>query len=197
MRSKLTRIAVLAIATCLFLKGSAYAVTIKGTSVVKGTDVSIGGSFSFDGSTLDIAALTTYSGTVTFPTRPSLSGAFHGQEVNEYSSGTTPCTFTGVFGESESGVNLSLVASVAASDGTFGSAFFIGTTGTGCESLTTGAFTVTETDAMFAGLGGFKNATGSVTSTTVGFTLGPAVKTGAFGFFQWGKAKQKVTVNLP
>jgi hypothetical protein len=198
MPSKLKRIAVLAFSAGLFLAGSVHAMTtLKGAATTKGTAVTIGGSLSFDGSTLHVAVLSTYAGTVTFPTKPSLSGAFHGQEVSEYSTGVTPCTFTGVFGEGESGVNLNLVGSMAASDGSFGSAFFVGNTGTGCLSPTTGAFTITETDTMYAGLGSFKNATGNIAYTTTGFTLGPPVAAGAFGFFQWGKSKQKITVLLP
>jgi hypothetical protein len=191
MRPKAVKLAATAFVANLFLVVGAFAFT--GTVVNKGTAVSLGGSISFDGSTVDEATLVTYQGTVLFPTRPDLSGAFHGQGVAEFSIGTTPCSFTGVFGENENGVNLSLVGSMYATDGPFGTAFFTGTTATGCISAT-GAFQYTETDTLVAGLGAVKGATGHLTYTDTGFTLGPPVAKGAYGFFQWGKAKGTMTI---
>jgi hypothetical protein len=76
--------------------------------------VSIGGSFSFDGSTTSIAALNTFAGSIECEHKHSFSGDFHGQGVNECSTGTTPCKFTGIFGESENGFDTKLVGIVYA-----------------------------------------------------------------------------------
>ena len=117
--------------------------------------------------------------------------------VSELSVGSTPCTFTGVFGEAESGVNTSLVGAICAQDGLLGSLFYSGTSANGCFSPTTGAFISTQSNVIFAGTGVFKGATGSGSYTLKGFTLGPPPATGAFGFFQWSRASGKITVTLP
>src|SRR5579863_6812002 len=149
------KLAVTAVIANFFLVASGFAFT--GSVVNRGTAVSQGGSISFDGRSVDEAALLTYSGTVVFPTKPSLSGAFHGQGVTEYSIGVTPCSFTGPFGEAETGVNLSLVGSMFATDGAFGTGFFTGATATGCIAAN-GTFQYTETDNLVAGLGALKGA---------------------------------------
>ncbi|MGZ6212076.1 MAG: hypothetical protein ACXWNU_06600, partial [Candidatus Binataceae bacterium] len=146
MLSKSTSIAVLTLSAGLFLATVAQAKTVNCTFATTGTDVSIGGSLSFDGSMSSIATLTTYAGDTRCKHKRSLGGDFHGQGVNEYSTGTTACTFTGVFGESESGVDITLVGAAYASDGQNGSTFYSGTSGSGCLSPTTGAFSGTETD---------------------------------------------------
>ena len=156
-----------------------------------------GGLVSFDGSSTSFEALITCSTNSIFPTNPILGGASDIQGVTELSVGSTRCTFTGVFGEAETGVNTSLVGAVYAQDGLLGSLFYSGTSGNGCFSLTTGAFTFTESNVIFAGTGVFKGATGSGSFTLKGFTLGPPPATGAFGFFQWARGNGKITVTLP
>ena len=195
MISRLTGIAIVAISLGA-LAPTADAGTFKGTFHARSTAVSIG-SVSFDGSSVWTAALGTGSGASVFPTNPSLGGAYSFQGVNEVSTGATPCNFTGVFGEAESGVNIDLVGSVTASNGPLGSTFYAGTSGTGCLSFATGAFTFTETDALFAGTGVYKGATGHATFTEVGFDLGPPAATGSFGFFDWARSSGKITVILP
>jgi hypothetical protein len=197
MLSKLLRIAVLTFSVGVLLAQAAHAKTFNGTFTSRGTTVSIGGSFSFDGSTTSTAALSTGRGTSVFPTKLILGGAFDGQVVNEVSVGTISCSFTGVFGESETGVTTTLVGSASAADGPLGALFYVGTSGSGCVSLTTGAFTFTETDAILTGTGIYKNAGGNSTYTSVGFTLAPPVVKGAFGFFQWARAKGTITLTLP
>jgi hypothetical protein len=162
-----------------------------------GTAVSIGGSLSFDGRTTSIAARNTFAGHSECKHKHSLSGDFHGQGVNEYSTGTTPCTFTGIFGESESGFDTTLVGIVYAIDQANGSTFWNGKSESGCFSSSTGAFSATETDELFAGTGVFAGATGSTTYTVVGFVLGPPPATGALGFFEWFQIKGTSTVTLP
>ena len=197
MVSKLT--AVIVVLGVLVLAGNAHAFKGKGVVLNKGTAVSMGGSLSFDGSLVDIATLNTYAGTVNFPTNPALSGPFRGQSISEYSVGKTACNFTGVFGEKETGVSLSLVGLLAATDGASGSIFFAGIPEdtSGCISEATGAYTITEVDVIFAGVGVFKGAIGNVAYTNTGFTLGPPVAAGALGFFQWGKAKGIMTIKTP
>jgi len=145
---------------------------------------------------MDEAALSTYSGTIAFPSRPALSGVFHGQGVSEYKTGTTSCDFIGVFGEAEAGMNLSLVGWLVVFDGPFGTVFFSGSTATGCISAD-GAFTITETDALSAGLGALRDSKGSVTFTGVGFTLGSTAAPGAYGFLRWSRAKGTISAVLP
>ncbi len=196
MLSKLTGIVVLALSVGVFLAPKADAKTFKGTFHSRGTAVSMGGSFSFDtADTTSTAALGTGSGTSIFPKKPILGGAYSFQSVSEYSEGTTSCSFTGVFGESETGVNLDFIGSASAVDGPLGSTFYGGASGSGCINLTSGEFTVTETDTLFAGTGIYKGATGSSTYTEVGFTLAPPA--GGLGFFQWAEANGKTSVTLP
>jgi hypothetical protein len=197
MRSRLTGIAVLALSVGVFLAPVADAGTFKGTFHSRETYVSIGGSLSFDGSTTSTAVLGRGSGASIFPTKPILGGAYNDTGVGEVHVGTTSCTFTGVFGEAETGVKTSLIGSVTASDGPLGSTFYFGTSLSGCVSLTTGAFISTETDTLFAGTGVYKGGTGTATYTSVGFTLGPPVAAGAFGFFQWARSTGKITITLP
>jgi hypothetical protein len=78
-----------------------------------------------------------------------------------------------------------------------GSLFYSNTSASGCLSLTTGAYTLTQTNAIFAGIGVFKGATGTGSFTLKGFTLGPTPGGGAFGFFQWARGNGKLTVTLP
>jgi hypothetical protein len=197
MLSRSAGIAVLTLCAGLLLTTAAQAKTFNGTFTNRGTAVSIGGSLSFDGSTTSIATLSTFAGHVEFKHKRSLSGNFHGQGVNEYSTGTTPCSFTGLFGESESGLDTTLVGAVFASDGPNGSTFYVGKSESGCFSVTTGAFSATETDELFAGTGVFAGATGTTTYTVVGFVLGPPPATGALGFFEWFQIKGTSTVTLP
>jgi hypothetical protein len=117
--------------------------------------------------------------------------------VNEYIIGTTPCSFTGPFGESENGLDTKLVGLASAIDGAKGSAFYVGKSESGCFSVSTGAFFATETDELFAGTGVFAGATGTTTYTVVGFVLGPPPATGALGFFEWFQIKGTLTVTLP
>jgi hypothetical protein len=196
MISKLKGILVLALSVGLFLAPVADATTFKGTIHFKATYVSIGGSLSFN--TADTASTAVYgtgSLIAIFPTKPILGGTFNNTGVGEVLVGTTACSFTGVFGEAEMGVKTSLIGSVTASDGPVGSTFFVGASESGCVSLTTGAFTSTETDTLFAGTGVYKGATGSSTYTSVGFTL--AAPAAGFGFFQWARGNGKTTITLP
>jgi hypothetical protein len=197
MLSKSAGIAVLTLSAGLLLATAAQAETFKCRSTNTGTAVSIGGSFSFDGSTTSIAALNTFAGHTECKDKESLSGDFHGQGVNEYNIGTTPCSFTGIFGESENGLDTTLVGIVYAIDGPNGSTFYSGKTESGCFSPTTGAFRATETDQLFAGTGVFKGATGTTTYTVRGFVLGPPPATGALGFFEWFRIKGTSTITLP
>ena len=197
MLSRLTSIVVLALSVGVLLATVAEAGTFKGAFHARYTGVSIGGSLSFDGSTSSIAVLATGSGNTIFPMKPILGGASRIQGVSEVSTGATPCSFTGVFGEAESGVNTSLIGSVTAADGPLGSTFYSGASGSGCLSLTTFAFTFTETDTLFAGTGIYKNGIGSTTQTSVGFIMGPPAAAGAFGFFEWLRSDGKITITLP
>ena len=209
MLSKLVGIAVAALSVGLLLAtpaAQARTRTVNGTCNTVGEAVSIGGSLSFDGSTVNIATLSTFSGSCNFPTDPDLDGSLTGQSVSEYSTDISkPCSFTGVFGEHEPATStdvtgtLTLVGSAGASNGANGSAFSFGETGTGCVDDTDGAFTVTETDALLGGpTGPLKNATGTQTYTNVGFTLAPAPTAKSFGFFEWGRVKKdKVSWQIP
>jgi hypothetical protein len=197
MLSKSAVIAVLTLSAGLFLAAAAQARTFKCTGTNRGTAVSIGGSFSFDGSKISIAALNTFAGHSECKHKESLGGDFHGQGVNEYNIGTTPCSFTGPFGESEKGLDTTLVGIAYAIDGANGSAFYVGKSESGCFSASTGAFFATETDELFAGTGVFAGATGTTTYTVVGFVLGPPPATGALGFFEWFRIKGTSTVTLP
>ena len=197
MRAKSAGIAVLTLSAGLLLATAAQAKTFKCRSTNRGTAVSIGGSFSFDGSTTSIAALNTFAGHTECKHKDSFSGDFHGQGVNEYSIGTTPCSFTGVFGESENGLDTTLVGIVYAIDQEKGSTFWTGKSESGCFSSSTGAFFATETDELFAGTGIFAGATGTTTYTVSGFVLGPPPATGALGFFEWFQIKGTNTLTLP
>jgi hypothetical protein len=197
MLSRLMGIAVLALSIGSFLVQTADAGTFKGTFSSKCTDVSINGLLSFDGSTTSSESLATCSINSIFPTKPILGGPSDLQGVTEFSVVGASCTFTGVFGEAETGVTTSAVGALYAQNGLLGSLFYSNTLGTGCLSLTTGAFTFTETNAIFAGTGVFKGATGTGSFTLKGFTLGPAPATGAFGFFQWARGNGKINVHLP
>jgi hypothetical protein len=197
MLSRLAGIAVLALSLGLFLVPTADAGTFKGTFSSKCTDVSIDGLLSFDGSSTSAEALVTCSINSIFPTKPILGGASDLHGVTEFSVGVTPCNFVGVFGEAENGVTTSVVGALYVQDGLSGSLFYSNTSANGCLSLTTGAYTLTETNAIFAGIGTFKGATGTGSFTLKGFTLGPAPAAGAFGFFQWAKGNGKITVHLP
>jgi hypothetical protein len=197
MLSKSAGIAVLTLSAGLLLATVAQAKTFKCTATNRGTAVSIGGSFSFDGSKTSIAALNTFAGHSECKHKPSLSGDFHGQGVNEYNIGTIPCTFTGLFGESETGLDTTLVGIAYAIDQPNGSTFYVGKSESGCFSPSTGAFSATETDELFAGTGVFAGATGTTTYTVVGFVLGPPPATGALGFFEWFRIIGTSTVTLP
>ena len=78
----------------------------------------------------------------------------------------------------------------------FGDTFFVGSTGTGCFSETTGDFAGTETDLFVGGTGANKNATGSDTYTFVGVTLAPSAPK-SYGFFQWSEAKGTFVEEVP
>jgi hypothetical protein len=117
MLSKSAVIAVLTLSTGLLLATAAQAKTFKGTFSSKCTDVSINGLLSFDGISTSSEALVTCSLNSIFPTKPSLGGASDLQGVTEFSIGSTSCTFTGVFGEAESGVTTSAVGALYAQDG--------------------------------------------------------------------------------
>ena len=181
----------------LLLATVAHAKTIKCTATIRGTAVSIGGSFSFDGSTTSIAALNTFAGSIECEHKHSFSGDFHGQGVSEYSTGTTPCRFTGIFGESENGFDTKLVGIVYAIDQENGSTFWIGESESGCFSPSTGTFSATETDDMVAGTGVFEKVTGTTTYTMTGFVLGPPPATGALGLFEWFQIKGTNTLTIP
>ncbi len=197
MSSKSAGIAVLTLSVGLLLATAAQAKTFRCTATNRGTAVGIGGSFSFDGSTTSIAALNTFAGNIECKHKHSLSGDFHGQGVNQYNTGTTPCTFTGLFGETENGLDTTLVGIVYAIDQQNGSTFWSGKSESGCFSASTGAFSATETDELFAGTGVFAGATGTTTYTVVGFVLGPPPATGASGFFEWFQIKGTETLTLP
>ena len=197
MLYKSTGIAVSTLLAGLLLATAAQAKTFKCTATNRGTAVGIGGSFSFDGSTVSIAALNTFAGNVECKHNESLSGAFHGQGVNEYNTGTTSCSFTGLFGESETGLDTTLVGIVYASDQKNGSTFWSGKSESGCFSPSTGAFSATETDELFAGTGVFAGATGTSTYSVIGFVLGPPPAMGALGFFEWFQIKGTNTITLP
>jgi hypothetical protein len=197
MLSKSAGIAVLTVSAGLLLATAAQAKTFKCKATNRGTAVSIGGSFSFDGSKISIAALNTFAGHSECKNKLSLSGDFHGQGVNEYNIGTIPCTFTGLFGESETGLDTTLVGIAYAIDQPNGSTFYVGKSESGCFSASTGAFFATETDELFAGTGVFAGATGTTTYTVSGFVLGPPPATGALGFFEWFQIKGTSTVTLP
>jgi hypothetical protein len=197
MLSKSAGIAVLTFSVGLLLATVAQAKTIKCTVTNRGTAVSIGGSFSFDGSTTSIAALNTFAGSIECEHKHSFSGDFHGQGVNEYSTGTTPCKFTGIFGESENGFDTKLVGIVYAIDQENGSTFWIGKSESGCFSPSTGTFFATETDDMVAGTGVFEGVTGTATYTVTGFVLGPPPATGALGLFEWFQIKGTNTLTIP
>ena len=197
MLSRLTRTSVLALSVGVFLATVAEAGTFKGTFHSRCTDTNIAGLLSFDGSKTSLEAQVRCSSKSIFPTNPTFGGASDIDGVTELSVGSTPCSFTGVFGEAETGVNTSLVGAVFSEDKLLGSLFFSGTSGSGCFSPTTGAFTFTQSNALFAGTGAFKNATGSGSYTLTGFTLGPPPAAGAIGFFQWSRANGKETITLP
>jgi hypothetical protein len=197
MLSKSAVIAVLTLSAGLFLAPVANAETFKGTFSSKCTDVSINGLLSFNGSTTSSEAMVTCSIKSIFPKKPILGGDSDLQGVSEFSILGASCTFTGAFGEAESGVTTSVVGALYAQDGLSGSLFYSNTLGSGCLSLTTGAYMLTETTAIFGGIGAFKGATGTGSFTLKGFTLGPAPAKGAFGFFQWARGNGKITVTLP
>jgi hypothetical protein len=197
MLAKSAGIAVLTLSAGLLLAPVADAGSFKGAFHSRCTDINIGGLLSFDGSKTSLEAQVRCSSKSIFPTNPSFGGASDIDGVTELSVGSTPCSFTGVFGEAEAGVNTNLVGAVFSEDKLLGSLFFSGTSGSGCFSPTTGAFTFTQSNAIFAGTGVFKGATGSGTYTLTGFTLGPPAAAGAFGFFQWSRANGKETITLP
>ena len=189
MFSKSAAIAVLVLFVGLLRAPVAQAKTIKCTATNRGTAVSLGGSFSFDGSTTSIAALNTFAGSIECKHKHSFSGDFRGQGMNEYSTGTTPCTFTGIFGESENGFDTKLVGIVYAIDQENGSTFWTGKSESGCFNPTSGAFSATETDEMVAGTGVFAGVTGTTTYTVTGFVLGPPPATGTLGLLNGFKSK--------
>ena len=196
MLNKLTSTVILAFSVGVFLPLAAGAGTFKGTTHSRAEAVSMGGAFDFaDSDKFSTAELVTGSNTVVFSTNPSLGGAFTFQGVREVNLGGTPCTFTGIFGASETGVNSALVGSAYAADGPSGSIFEEGASGTGCDDLATGEFTFTETDTISEGMGLYKGATGHVTYTEVGFTLAPPP--GGLGFFEWSRSNGTIKINLP
>src|SRR5271156_696025 len=184
MLSRLTTVAILALSAGLFLAPAAGAATFSGTIQSRATDVSMGGSFAYDTpDQFSEADLITGSGSAVFPTNPSLTAILSFQGMNEVNLGGTPCSFTGVFGESETGVNSAWVGSTFALDGPSGSIFEEGVTGSGCYSISTGKFIFSETNTIFAGTGAYRGATGSTRITWSGITLGPPP--GGKGVFQW------------
>lgn len=113
---------------------------------------------------------------------------------------TTPCTFKGLFGNTENGNKLALVGLASAFDASggplFGATFSVGKTATGCFSLTTGDFSMAETDTFTDGTGGNRNATGSATYTAVGVTLGAPTAPG-YGSFSWFRVKGTFVEAVP
>ena len=195
MLSRLTGITVVALLVGVFLVPVAdAATTYKCVFHTRQTALSIGALFSFDGTTTD-DALVLGSGTALCPTKPDLGGAYNSEEVNEVSIGSSPCSFTGLFGEAENGVTVTLVGASSASDLPNGSLFYGSFTGSGSGCISTsGAFTFTETDTLFGGTGIYKRQMGgSATYTSVGLTLA----TGATGFFQWSRTSGKSKITLP
>lgn len=164
----------------------------------KAETVSIGGSFSYDGA--NSAGLLSFTSKTVCPTRPEFNSTGSGEAVNEWNIGTDPCpSFTGPFGETESGpslVAMTLVGSAAAVNGSGGSYFAYGQSGTGCVNLADGVFAGTETNAVVIGTGPLKGKTGTQTFTFVGFTLAPAPASGAYGFFNWSKSKGTTKIKL-
>ena len=162
MLSKLAGIAIVALSVGLLLAtpaAQAKTKTVKGTFNVRGESATIFSSFSFDGSKVNDAFLSTFSSTVTFPKDLGLNDSATGQIVSEYSVDiSAPCSFTGVFGEHEPAkgsdvtATLTLVGFAGAVNGTeTGSTFAMAKTATGCEDLTNGTFTITQTDSLFGG----------------------------------------------
>lgn len=164
----------------------------------KAETVSIGGSFSYDGASS--AGLVSFTSKTVCPTRPEFNSTASGEGVNEWNVGTDPCpSFTGPFGETESGpslVAMTLVGSATAGNGSGASFFNYGQSGTGCINLDDGVFAGTETDVVVIGTGTFKGKTGTQTQTFTGFTLAPPPASGAYGFFNWSKAKGTVQIKL-
>src|SRR5271167_1680572 len=171
---KPTAIAILAFSAGMFLAPAAGAGTFNGATHSRAEAVSMGGSFAFDTpDQFSTADLLTGSTAAAFPTNPALGGVLSFQGMSEVNLGGTVCTFTGVFGEKETGVNSAWVGSTYAADGPSGSFFEEGVSGSGCYSISTGKFTFTETDTIFAGTGIYRGVKGSATVTWSGITLGP------------------------
>jgi len=193
---KPTAIVLLAFSIGMFLAPAAGAGTFNGTIHSRAEVVSMGGSFAYDTPDKSSTAnMLTGSTTVVFPTDPSLGGAFTFQGMNEVNLGGTSCTFTGIFGQPETGVDSAWVGSTYAVDGPNGSIFEEGASGHGCYSVSTGQFTFTETDTIFQGTGSYSGATGSTTYTEAGITLGPPP--GGLGAFEWIRRNGTITLNLP
>jgi hypothetical protein len=192
MVSKIGSVTALGLVVALYLVVPAVqAKTYKGTFVVTGESIDVFSEFSFDGSTTNSAVLSTGWGT------DSLGDVGPGQSVSEYTIDVaTPCTFKNILGIGESGVTLTLVASVGAGHASggplSGDTFSNGTMGTGCTNLSSGNFAITETDLLAGILSKNKKSTGTQTYTIVGATLSAPTAPG-YGFFQWFKSTGKFT----
>ena len=115
-------------------------------------------------------------------------------------TGTTPCKFTGIFGESGEWASRykaggHCVRGLVSQEN--GSTFWLGKSESGCFSPSTGTFFATETDELVAGTGVFEDVTGTATYTVTGFVLGPPPATGALGLFEWFQIKGTNTLTIP
>jgi hypothetical protein len=179
-RKKWPHIAVIAAVIVVFMasKQLAFAKAKQSTNgSLSGTFVTA--NFSFDGVTP--ATLVTFSGS------DNVGGPFTGQEVAEYSATGANCTAP----DGSEGKVFDLVQGVEVVTYQKGQLYTAGagaSDGSGCQSNTTGSFTVSQTHAVTGGTGKFVNASGTYGGTSIGQALAapgtPLGSSGIFGAFQ-------------
>jgi hypothetical protein len=136
-------------------------------------------SFSFDG--VAPATLVSFSG------NDNVGGPFTGQEVAEYSVTGSSCTAP----DGSLGSVFDLVQGVEVVTYQQGQLYTAGAdalAGSGCQSNTTGSFTVNQKHTVTGGTGKFVNASGTYGGISIGQALAapgtPPGRDGIFGAFQ-------------
>jgi hypothetical protein len=122
----------------------------------------------------------------------NIGGPFTGENIGEYAVDfATSCEAP----DGTAGVSLELVQAIGAVTYNQGQLYFFGVgPGSGCVSLSTGIFVLTETHTVFGGTGKFANASGSITVTQTGKALSQPASPGS-GLFTAASITEAGSVN--
>lgn len=152
------------------------------TFAAKGTSATMGVGFGAGNANLE-----TYTGVT------SDGHSFSGQAVGQYGAGTTACSFT-AFGNSETGTSLTLIGGSAITiEPGVGKLFVQAASGTGCISVSSGDFSINQTDTIVGGGGSYAGAGGTETDTIVGHDVGNPTS----GTFNFEKTSATLSITTP